>query len=739
MAKVALVSYDVETIFGEAFGVAAFTTRWANLLHRAGEHVTIVMTRADAEPMRVDPEWRARYQQSGISLIELQAPAPLATRWPEVPTMRLSEIVAPVLRGFDIAYFQDWGNTAFHLVRERRYAADPGPVCVTVLHGPSEWVIRTNAKYPRIPQDLHLSYQERYAAKHSDFVVAPTRYMANYLQCLGWEFPMQAEVLGLPMAEPEEQSVQPEPSEISRVVFFGRAEERKGLRIFASAMQHLAKLECSKPRVLLLGAAPDQVLLQNSIRAIADAGFEVAHEGSLNSDDAQKLLKRKSPETLCVIPSPVDNHPYTVVEASLIPGLNLIACRGGGVPEVLSNADGQLCDPFPRDLAEKISERLKKPLPASELARYDCRAANSRWLEFHRKALSARQNRRARPAHQPVPTVDVCVTYYQKPAYFGQLVDALKRQTVQDFHVIAANDGSPDEESNRVFEEQAAKTADRGWDFFRQENLFVDAARNRAVRRGRGDLILFVDADDVPAPNAVARMREAMTLSEDDALICADYLFAGAKRPFDLDTGKLTVPAYGVCIPLGIDLSGGILDPGVFGGSMFIIRRTVFEKIGGFRELRGAGHEDWEFYVRLALAGYRIDVLPELLHYYRQVEDGLARTLPTDVCRRRLLDAYEDSLRTVGLEGAGLALAGLYRKNQELEGWIQHLDRKLKLTEPPGRYAFFSRRTNGFETDPPVVGWLRQRYREFLPLDTRLKVHRIFLAPFIGEYKPPPQ
>ena len=58
---------------------------------------------------------------------------------------------------------------------------------------------------------------------------------------------------------------------------------------------------------------------------------------------------------------------------------------------------------------------------------------------------------------------------------------------------------------------------------------------------------------------------------------------------------------------------------------MFIIRRSVFEEIGGFRELRDAGHEDWEFYVRLALAGFRIDILPELLQYYRQVEDGLAR------------------------------------------------------------------------------------------------------------------
>ena len=107
-------------------GVAAFTTRWAKLLRSTGEAVTIVTTRMDWEPMRVDSKWRAHYQEKDISLIELQAPPPLPTRWPEVPTMRMAEIAAPVLKGFDIVYFQDWGNAGFHLIRERRYSRESG-------------------------------------------------------------------------------------------------------------------------------------------------------------------------------------------------------------------------------------------------------------------------------------------------------------------------------------------------------------------------------------------------------------------------------------------------------------------------------------------------------------------------------------------------------------------------------------------------------------------------------------
>ena len=739
MAKVAIVSYDVQNIFGKAGGVGAFGTRWANLLRQEGNEVTIVMTRADREAMRVDTEWRARCQMNGISLIEVQAPPALATRWPEVAAMRVSELTAPFLGAFDIVYFQDWGNAAFHFVRERRYRINQGPVCVTVLHGPSEWELSANAKYPKLPDDLHLAWLERYAARHSDFVVAPSRYMAKHLQGLGWEFPGEVEALGLPMPAPSPVPPGQTRPAIRRIVYFGRVEERKGIRNFVSALRIFAESADFKPEVVLLGSAADRALLQVSLREIGKAGFTVSHEGSLASEAALRYLSDKALETLCVIPSPTDNFPYAAIEASLIPGLNLNLSSGGGVPEILTDAGRQLCDPFAPAVATRIADFVRAPLPASELARYDCEAANARWLAFHRRALAFGKARAPREQPQPKTklSVDVCVTYYQKPRYLGQLMDALEAQTDADFHVIAVNDGSPDDESNRVFEEQAARGKARGWDFYRQANAFVDAARNSAARRGTGELILFIDADDLPARNSIARLREAIALSGDDALIPASYLFASEKSPFDPTTGTVREPPFAICVPLGMDLVGGLLNPCCFGGSMFIIRRSVFEKVGGLRELRGAGHEDWEFYVRLALAGYKIDAMADQLQFYRQVEGSLARTLAPDVSKRRLLDAYEDSLQSLGLAGGARALAGLYQSAQENEKEVRRLTAQAAL--PVRGYAFFSRASNQFEPERNAVDRLRLIYRAVVPLETRLKFHRRFLAPFVGPYEPPQQ
>lgn len=55
MPRVAIASYDVQAINAKAGGVAAFTTRWAELLRSSGEAVTIVITRMDWKPMHVDP------------------------------------------------------------------------------------------------------------------------------------------------------------------------------------------------------------------------------------------------------------------------------------------------------------------------------------------------------------------------------------------------------------------------------------------------------------------------------------------------------------------------------------------------------------------------------------------------------------------------------------------------------------------------------------------------------------
>jgi hypothetical protein len=62
---------------------------------------------------------------------------------------------------------------------------------------------------------------------------------------------------------------------------------------------------------------------------------------------------------------------------------------------------------------------------------------------------------------------------------------------------------------------------------------------------------------------------------------------------------------------------------------------------------------------------------------------------------------------------------------------------------PQQGYAFFSGATRRFEGEGGALGMargmgrLQDLYRRRVSLETRLAIHRRFLAPFLGQYKPP--
>ncbi|MGP0073673.1 MAG: glycosyltransferase [Bryobacteraceae bacterium] len=678
MAKVALVSHDVQTVLGRAGGVGAFVTHWAKLLRSSGEEVTIILTHAEVQTAGLDPHWAANYRSWGIEFIELHSDPPSADRWPEAWTIRLSEKLHPLLLQYDVVYFQDWANLAFHTVRVNRFSTTRGPLCVTVLHGPSNWVRLGNRKHPQIPVDLHLEFVERYSAEHSDVVIAPSNYILEWVKKEGWKFRTPPVVLGLPYYGAGEAELTPEESAKKRVIFFGRLETRKGATLFTKALLNLwnehPEISQSIEEVVLLGHEDEPGSVETVKRHLARTGLRVVHVGNLDSEQAGRYLREHARGAVAVIASAHENFPYAVIETSLIPRLDMICSRGGGTPEVLGGrADGRLFDPDPRSLAAKLHEALVESNPDPAAPPYDYQAANDAWLAFHRDMLErARGERNTKTAHAK-PSVCVCIPYFNKARYFPELLSCLAAQTFTQFSVVAVDDGSNQSEAKDVFEAMARKYEQLGWVFLRQENAFVDAARNRAARHSDSEYLFFIDADDWMPPHAIERMLEAAVISGVDCLVSASILFSGDEPPYT------TSAKY---MPIGPNLVAGLIEPIIFGGPMILVRRKVFEAIGGYREVRGAAHEDWELQARLAIRRFDTDVLPEYLHQYRQLPDGLAKTSDDFIAKRRIIDCYEEQFSKIGMQGMGGVMYALYRRCQELEGAVREdvpLELRMRL------------------------------------------------------------
>ena len=69
-------------------------------------------------------------------------------------------------------------------------------------------------------------------------------------------------------------------------------------------------------------------------------------------------------------------------------------------------------------------------------------------------------------------------------------------------------------------------------------------------------------------------------------------------------------------LPLGDAAALGVFR-NVFGDASALVRREAFEALGGFTEDANVGHEDWELWARAVLRGYKLQVVPEALYWYR--------------------------------------------------------------------------------------------------------------------------
>ncbi|MBZ0288482.1 MAG: glycosyltransferase, partial [Anaerolineae bacterium] len=356
--------------------------------------------------------------------------------------------------------------------------------------------------------------------------------------------------------------------------------------------------------------------------------------------------------------------------------------------------------PYGQSFAHKLIEWLARgPRPDVQLAHYDWQRHNQNWLDFHAEVEAYARHVQTQPAVSLPPArsqkaVDVCIPYYNHGKYLPQLLRALEWQTTQEFHVIVVNDASTDDEAVRVFGQMAQEYQARGWTFVsNDENSGLSVTRNRAASMGQAEYIVFIDADNVPLPHMIERLLTAIRISGDDCLTCYLMAFDGDAPPFDVTfqnhqpvVTHATPPAWQYT-PIGSSAELGLFV-NTFGDANFIIRRTVFEQLGGFSleqlHYRYITGEDYALLARLTFAGYRQDVIPEFLFYYRHGPNSLVRRTRFYENTMRVLALYRDQLRRVGLEHLIPIVYGMYQQSN-LVGNQSHTNAYWVSTHVPWR------------------------------------------------------
>ena len=122
------------------------------------------------------------------------------------------------------------------------------------------------------------------------------------------------------------------------------------------------------------------------------------------------------------------------------------------------------------------------------------------------------------------PTVSVIVPLYNVADYVADAIRSLKRQAFRDFEVIMVDDGSTDATADVV---RSLVEGDDRFMLIGQENAGPASARNRGLDEARGDYLMFLDADDSYADEALETLVER-ALADD-----LDYLDFSARTVYE--------------------------------------------------------------------------------------------------------------------------------------------------------------------------------------------------------------
>jgi glycosyltransferase involved in cell wall biosynthesis len=198
------------------------------------------------------------------------------------------------------------------------------------------------------------------------------------------------------------------------------------------------------------------------------------------------------------------------------------------------------------------------------------------------------------------PLISVIIPIYNGEAYLAEAIDSVLAQDYRRLEVIIVDDGSNDGSPAIAKRYALAK-------YCRQEHSGLGTALNRGIQAASGELLAFLDADDLWAKDKLSRQLAALTKNSG-----LDAVF-GQVKPFfspEMHARMRRQPKEKITI-----------IPGYAKGAMLVKREFLF-RVGWFATMWKVGDFiDW--YARAQELGLRSMMLPDVVLYRRLHSDNM--------------------------------------------------------------------------------------------------------------------
>lgn len=622
MSRICIVTPDtVGPVKNGGIGTHAYNLAlyWARLKHDVTLLLTTPYTESDKK------HWRSFYKAQGVRFQYLSdfPDLPSPVQLPSLLSISLKIFEALRHETFDQIHFQDWLANGFHCIQAKcTLDCFPETLLTVTAHSSTEWINEGMQQWNTARlEGTKLMWAERYCVEHCDVLISPSAYMLHWMRDREWQLSRQQVII--PYLFFKEHHATPYSPEKGVLAFFGRLETRKGLKIFCDGLNRLLPEDLSSiHRLLFVGKEgmcenlPALTYIKAHLSRLAP---KIEFHTDLDTFAAQNLLRTR--KAVAFLPSLMDNLPYSGIEC-VENGIPAFAANNGGFAEIFPKE--RLFEPTATGVAAALTQALHGALESIPGV-YNVQRAKQGWKDLAEKRIFSSHS------IEEQPFVSVCISHYNHGAYLPEALHSLARQDYPNFEVIVIDDGSTDPLSKEVFHSLGA-TLDKRFKFYEKENEGLAKTRNIcATTYAQGEYLIFCDADNIFEPGMVSALVAATQHGGLDVASCHCLGFTQTEKTHP------RIPSYRYA-PLGADLVSGILE-NVFGDANFIIKKSVFLELEGFKDTRNSW-EDWDILARAVLRGKTLDVLPTPLFWYRVTKTGMTKTTSQCNNHRMVLESY---------------------------------------------------------------------------------------------------
>lgn len=200
--------------------------------------------------------------------------------------------------------------------------------------------------------------------------------------------------------------------------------------------------------------------------------------------------------------------------------------------------------------------------------------------------------------------ISVIVPVYNTEKYLAECINSLLGQLFQDIEIILVNDGSLDG-SGIICEQYSQK--DGRVHYISQKNAGVSVARNTALDVAKGEYIVFVDSDDVVAPDF---LQTLLSLS-----VNGDFAICGYTRDqAQLGEKEVSRKHYDIKTYITQIFDESLIHPNI---CMMLFRNIIIQS-NKLRFTPGCvRNEDTEFYIKYMTFENEVVVSDYRGYYYR--------------------------------------------------------------------------------------------------------------------------